>query len=1501
MLASQSLALAFEGLLRRLLSTFDTDAPKARAVLVRAVSDIVRAHPPMMAHAAIGVAVGDALADSSRLVRAEALDLVGAFASTSPALVAQFFDLLLAKLGDEGVSVRKKVVGILRDLLLARRGLLDGSGEVTLSSVTGKLHAPESIGSAVVTYGSGSRAVRAIRALLFRAAEPAEEESVRDAVASVIDALWFAPPVTTLTPSATGVSDSRNASAAGRGSALQAPNATTCIAGGDVVATELRMRTHQLVAVVCEKPRGAVGPLGSGAEWLSDMLTRLLNSSVPASGTDASAADAVPGAAPRQRSRRDAAAAAAASALRVPGFGAWTPLNVCSALIASLVEALDALGERRAALVSARARVDDAIRTDDVVPTAPMTPDVAPSPTRSSVTAAQTAVERELVASCALYERELLAVTTCMYAFAAAAPQLVAAHVSVIAPMLRGDALLLSPRGNDALLVRAAGLIELVLPLGTRQLAPRAVGVIERDLIALVEGSLSSPAVVRAAAATAGVLVAACSMDDQAVRALATRMYKALRIVKERSPSSAPNGGGSGDAVSVRWLASLTPTVATASGDRAPNPMHREVLHALWTLGVLGKYVDLDGVATAASESVTASRLGENEVIEVSSAAATSDASAEKRPRTGRGRTSDSKPKQTVAPSPNAATGVVLGDDASLLPRGATMVALHSVCGEYAGAGIELSRAALLQARRVLMSMPHAAPSPAAAGASDAARRRATDVIRGYEAVAAKALRALGFLASREPTQLLTPSTAAAIDSCLEHPLPALREAALITLRELLSGTCVGERAAVAAALAQRARADAALVATMRASGHEPSAALLASAGGQAARAVLGYGAAAAGAAISTVRPDAPPPLPRDAGASAPQSPAGRHGSRLLEAGSSAFADVDGAAYSVVVGAVQGRFRAIVRLLSDPGSADDALLGEDNSGSRVRLAATQLFTLMIEQRVVDPEACVPHLIALTTDDEEPIAALAHKALEVLIEKAPGRFEAHAIGGVTESFYFQLDVLGGPVERVAFVTPGTDRISRGRVGASDALAEPRPVAPLDRFYATCMCHTPRARYAFLRAIVQRVVPDTLPAGAILLHAARGNIMNGAVSEVAAAAVNSAGALLAAGSGKRRFAAGGGSSQDVSPVVDLGLARYLTRTLMLLPYSREEEPLTVLACINRAVVVHAHELAAALRVTASIGDDELAGAQAVAGDAAAVAAAVGTRSMDSANGGATPPRQSNDFVEDLTGSLTTKGAAESAAAVAAPAMLPARGTAAYVRLAAHAGYAWSLVGLLTAKRYLKAAYDIRDARMREFDPAASSTGRGADRAVTADPDVAASDLAELDTPPAGLEEALLAARDPPGAAAETVLARDMIRATVAALEVALSSSTDESGGRLHATSKAQANQHRRASKAASIAATAAAAAAADGDTTTVASQPPSSSKKKRGGGKRGGNGAAKRLRQRGGSDDDDGSENYSDAYEAKREARRTPRAPRAARAKAVAVLAASTAASDMDGSE
>ena len=779
--------------------------------------------------------------------------------------------------------------------------------------------------------------------------------------------------------------------------------------------------------------------------------------------------------------------------------------------------------------------------------------------------------------------------------------------------------------------------------------------------------------------------------------------------------------------------------------------------------------------------------------------------------------------------------------------------------------------------------------------------------MRGYEAIALKALRGLGFLAARAPETLLSEGTSSALTAALSHPLPAVREAALLLLIELLG--VPEERPASAIAMFAKAAADAGRLAIKRAAGYTCEPALIASAAGFGLRAALLRPPHGAMLGVSASSASATP-----AASAGPASSSSSAAHRLQDEGagastslsspsvsvhSSHLADHDGVHSSLVSGTVRAHYTAIRAALFDATEENsERHLNGGCSGARVRLAATQLLAQIVRHGVLDADACVSTLVALATDESGPITAVAGAQLLALAEKSPARVEAHAVAGVLESFRFQMIVLGEATARPPIPLDPINGLFAASPAAGGSPALPPPPPFLGRFYSACLSRTSRGRFAFLRSLVQRVIPDmlvALPGSSSSGVGVLASLVAGSddASAAAAAAVPLQQPQQWAATGRRRS----GGVRDAAAasnalVVDLSLARYLSETLMFLPYAKEEEVLTVVSYANRGVAVHADDLLSTLRKYV-------------------------------------PPLPAHDGHPGVASTSSSPSPQKQRE-------IPACGTPAYVALAAQTGYAVSLALLLQVKRYLKAAYDVRDARVRDFDPTASTTSSAGgaaassstaasapaasaasgsaggsaterERSIVLDARVAVSALSVLDAPPEGLEAALLAAPRPAGETdrrgnEHEKLTPALLAAAAAMLEEQLELTADDFATKIHALSfahKRRAVAVGRKAKAAAAGGGEAAVASSSSSSAAPAKKTKADAAKRKSTSTATGGKLAKR-RSKGGNDGDDSDADGDEGFARAKGAASAPfRA--SGRARKAVIYSEFTQAADDDGGE
>ncbi|XP_018654847.1 putative nipped-b-like protein (delangin) (scc2 homolog) [Schistosoma mansoni] len=109
---------SFDVYLSQICRLLSESSVAVRTKALRCLSAVVEADPNVLARVDIERAVHSRLLDTSTSVREAAVDLLGRFLSCRPELTAQYYPMLAERIRDKGVSVRKRVIRILRDICL---------------------------------------------------------------------------------------------------------------------------------------------------------------------------------------------------------------------------------------------------------------------------------------------------------------------------------------------------------------------------------------------------------------------------------------------------------------------------------------------------------------------------------------------------------------------------------------------------------------------------------------------------------------------------------------------------------------------------------------------------------------------------------------------------------------------------------------------------------------------------------------------------------------------------------------------------------------------------------------------------------------------------------------------------------------------------------------------------------------------------------------------------------------------------------------------------------------------------------------------------------------------------------------------------------------------------------------------------------------------------------------------------------------------------------------
>nr|XP_033475411.1 nipped-B-like protein A isoform X2 [Epinephelus lanceolatus] len=151
-------AQSFDIYLTQILRVLGESAIAVRTKAMKCLSEVVAVDPSILARSDMQRGVHGRLMDNSTSVREAAVELLGRFVLSRPQLTEQYYDMLIERILDTGISVRKRVIKILRDICLE---------QPTFSKVT-------------------EMCVRMIRRVN-------DEEGIKKLVNETFQKLWFTP------------------------------------------------------------------------------------------------------------------------------------------------------------------------------------------------------------------------------------------------------------------------------------------------------------------------------------------------------------------------------------------------------------------------------------------------------------------------------------------------------------------------------------------------------------------------------------------------------------------------------------------------------------------------------------------------------------------------------------------------------------------------------------------------------------------------------------------------------------------------------------------------------------------------------------------------------------------------------------------------------------------------------------------------------------------------------------------------------------------------------------------------------------------------------------------------------------------------------------------------------------------------------------------------------------------------------------------------------------
>ncbi|XP_044741697.1 nipped-B-like protein A [Chrysoperla carnea] len=116
--SKRSFSQSFDQFLKHILIVLRETSIAIRTKAIKCLTMIVEADSSVLARSDMQIGVKHSLLDISTSVREAAVDLVGKFVLSRPELIDKYYNMLLARILDTGVSVRKRVIKILKDICI---------------------------------------------------------------------------------------------------------------------------------------------------------------------------------------------------------------------------------------------------------------------------------------------------------------------------------------------------------------------------------------------------------------------------------------------------------------------------------------------------------------------------------------------------------------------------------------------------------------------------------------------------------------------------------------------------------------------------------------------------------------------------------------------------------------------------------------------------------------------------------------------------------------------------------------------------------------------------------------------------------------------------------------------------------------------------------------------------------------------------------------------------------------------------------------------------------------------------------------------------------------------------------------------------------------------------------------------------------------------------------------------------------------------------------------
>lgn len=173
--STRHLAHSFDTYMNQILRILGEREVSVRSRALKSLSEVVDVDPKVLLRPQVWSAVQARLNDQATLVREAAIDLLGRYIFSTNCIKDEYYEQIANRIGDTGVSVRKRVIKILRDLILGTRN--SHSSEYLME---------DSVNNLMNFTHSANACMRIITCIN-------DEEGVKKLVLDTIYQIWFSP------------------------------------------------------------------------------------------------------------------------------------------------------------------------------------------------------------------------------------------------------------------------------------------------------------------------------------------------------------------------------------------------------------------------------------------------------------------------------------------------------------------------------------------------------------------------------------------------------------------------------------------------------------------------------------------------------------------------------------------------------------------------------------------------------------------------------------------------------------------------------------------------------------------------------------------------------------------------------------------------------------------------------------------------------------------------------------------------------------------------------------------------------------------------------------------------------------------------------------------------------------------------------------------------------------------------------------------------------------